>query len=399
MNDIFRGMLELKAEHMLASVGEGTPFFFASPEETMLAEGHFATVPASTNLQELTALVEAELQKAVEAGHPDPVVVGAIPFDASQPASLIIPEKVLRAGPLSRYVEVPGLSAKTEVEAACDVRPVPAPQVYAAGVQEAVQRIRKGELSKVVLARTLELEAAHPIDLQGLLRKLAQSNSRGYTFAVSINDRQGALVGASPELLLSRHGNQIRSNPLAGSAARTRDLQENMRRSQALLLSEKDLHEHKMVADAVVQALTPYCRSLYAPAGPSLVNTETMLHLASDIRGELADPSVSSLQLASSMHPTPAVCGYPFAAAREMIAEIEPFERGLYAGMVGWCDAYGNGEWVVTLRCAEVNGSQVRLFAGAGVVADSYPAHELAETGAKFRTMLNALGIASVGEA
>ncbi|WP_114968049.1 isochorismate synthase DhbC [Rhodoferax ferrireducens] len=393
MNDVFRGVVDARAENLLSGYRSENPFFFATPEHTMRAQGHYATVPQAKNLAALSQAVDAELKKARCQGHPNPIVVGAIPFDARQAASLFIPQQVLRAGPLTSRADL--VSARTD---AFTITPEPAPQIYADGVAEAVRQIKDNMLSKVVLARALDLTAAEAIDVPYLLERLARRNRFGYTFAVNLaGAEQGALVGASPELLLSRRGTQVRSNPLAGSAARAKNQLEDAHRSQALLRSAKDLHEHKVVADAVAKGLRPYCRTLDVPANPSLINTEAMWHLSSDIRGELAHPAASSLLLAASLHPTPAVCGFPSEKAFDLISQIEPFDRGFYAGMVGWCDSEGNGEWVVTLRCAQVHGNSMRLFAGAGVVAESEPASELAETAAKFRTMLNALGLAQEG--
>ncbi|WP_024930234.1 isochorismate synthase DhbC [Methylophilus sp. OH31] len=390
MNDIFRGLTgDPQAEKLLARYNQETPFFFTTPEQSMLAQGRYATIPATANMTELNLAVNTALADAVANGHPDPIVVGAIPFDTQQPACLFIPQQVVHAGPLPREGYLPPPHA-----AACQVTPTPAPEVYAHGVSTAVQQIRDHVLSKVVLARTLELTTNQPVDLQGLLQRLAWSNALGYTFAVDLGTTaQGTLIGASPELLLSRQGKHVRSNPLAGSIPRVKDSSADFQRSQGLLQSGKDLHEHKVVADAVAQALRPYCKMLSVPALPSLINTETMWHLSSDIYGELTSPPASALTLAASLHPTPAVCGHPFDQARNLINALEGFDRGFYSGMVGWCDAAGNGEWIVTLRCAKVAGQHVRLFAGAGVVADSEPQHELAETTAKFRTMLNALGL------
>ncbi len=145
--------------------------------------------------------------------------------------------------------------------------------------------------------------------------------------------------------------------------------------------------------DAVREALAPYCRTLDVPARPTLVRTATMWHLSTTVTGEPADPAVSALELACALHPTPAVCGTPTATAREVIGELEPFDRGAYTGMVGWGDAGGDGEWVVTIRCAEAEERTLRLFAGAGVVEQSSPEAETAETGAKFQTFLQAVGV------
>lgn len=389
------------AERLLSGYCGAAPFFFATPEHTLLALGRHALIPRAPNLANLSQVVDAELKKARSDGHADPVVVGAIPFDARQPACLFIPQQVMRAGPLGPDPSHAGVRTCTTRTCTYSITPNPAPQVYADGVAEAVRRIKENVLDKVVLARTLELAADERIDVHSLIRRLARHNRHGYTFAADLGgteeSTQGTLIGASPELLASRRGLQIRSNPLAGSAARAQDREEDARRSRALLHSAKDLNEHRVVAEAVTRGLRPFCRTLDAPASPSLISTETMWHLSSDIRGVLADPQVSALQLAASLHPTPAVCGHPSATAFDLISRIEAFARGFYSGMVGWCDAEGNGEWVVTLRCAKVSGNTMRLFAGAGVIAESDPQSELAETAAKFRTMLNALGMVPEG--
>lgn len=393
MNDVFRGLIDTQAEKLLAGYRSSDPFFFATPERTLLTQGRYAGIPVAKSLAGLSKIVEIELKKARLKGHPHPVAVGAIPFDTSLPASLCIPHQVMHAGPLGRQSHPVSVHGRN-----CTVTSQPQPQVYADGVAHAVAQIKAQRLSKVVLARTLALEVEETIDVRQVLERLARRNTQGYTFAVRLDGPQAAtLVGASPELLLSRRGLEIRSNPLAGSAARARDPLEDAQRSHALFHSGKDRHEHQVVADAVAQGLRPYCRTMEVPQGPSLINTATMWHLSSDIRGELADPGVNALALAATLHPTPAVCGHPTQAAFDLIREIEPFDRGYYTGMVGWCDEEGNGEWVVTLRCAQVEHKRVRLYAGAGVVAESDPDSELAETGAKFRTMLQALGLAQEG--
>ena len=378
------------AQALLDDYHSQHPFFFASPEQTLLAQGHYASVPAADNLLALSEAVSTALKQARENGHPHPIVVGAIPFDSDQAACLTIPQVVLKAGrlPPQAWSDAGALNYRITAE--------PAPQVYADGVAAAVARLKEQQLSKVVLARTLNLSADQDINVGYLLQRIVSANTQGYTFAVNLDaSEQGTLIGGSPELLLSRNGAQIRSMPLAGSAART--VQDDAATAAALLQSGKDLHEHQVVADAVAAGLRPFCTSLTVPASPSLLSTATMWHLASDIRGQLADLSMSALHLAAHLHPTPAVCGYPNQAARDLIAEIEPFERGFYTGMVGWCDEFGNGEWIVTIRCATVKEKQLRLFAGAGIVADSQPHSELAETTAKFKTMLNALGVAHEG--
>ena len=271
------------------------------------------------------------------------------------------------------------------------MREVPAAEHYGAAVASAVARMRAGEFDKVVLARTLELTASREPDLPAMLRRLARRDPGGYTFALPSGPGR-TLVGASPELLVARTGGRLTANPLAGSAPRSADLAEDVRRAAALLESPKDLHEHAVVVAAVRDALAPFCTRLDVPERPTLLRTAAMWHLSTTVTGELADPDVCALRLASALHPTPAVCGTPTDMARKVIAESEPFDRGPYTGMVGWQDADGDGEWVVTIRCAEAEGRSLRLFAGAGVVAASSPEAETAETAAKFRTFLHAVG-------
>jgi isochorismate synthase len=272
------------------------------------------------------------------------------------------------------------------------VTEVPSPERYGAAVAAAVARMRAGEFDKVVLARSLELTSGHAPDLPAMLRRLARRDPSGYTFAVPSGPGR-TLIGASPELLVARQGGRLTANPLAGSAPRSEDLAEDVRRAVALLESEKDLHEHAVVVAAVREALAPFCATLQVPERPTLVRTAAMWHLSTTVTGELADPdTATALDLASALHPTPAVCGTPTDLARRVIAESEPFDRGAYTGMVGWQDADGDGEWVVTIRCAEAEGNTLRLFAGAGVVAASTPEAETAETAAKFRTFLHAVG-------
>ncbi|GAA3399583.1 isochorismate synthase DhbC [Paenibacillus hodogayensis] len=399
------------AIRLLDDYRAGSPFFLSTSRYTLLAEGAIAAVPEESGpgaLERLPGRVTALLSAIRPPGYGMPVVVGAIPFDHTAPAQLVVPASLRRAGPLGT-----GLAdqAGQPPAAAYTVLPVPEPELYERGVERGLERLRSGELDKIVLSRSLHLTSPTSVNIGQLLRRLAGNNASGYTFAVHLPDReteQGqaradrlnrlagsrTLIGASPELLVSRVGLQVTANPLAGSAPRSEDPAEDRRRAAALLESPKDLHEHAVVVDAVAAALRPYCRQLDVPAKPSLTRTAAMWHLSSEIRGELADAATSSLALAIALHPTPAVCGAPTDRAREAIREIEPFDRGYYTGMVGWCDAAGDGEWIVTIRCAEVADRSLRLFAGAGVVAESSAAAELAETSAKFRTMLSAMGFA-----
>jgi isochorismate synthase len=376
---------------LLAGYRPGAPFFFASPRGTLLTDGTYFAVPRSVRtdaLSDLPRRVRAVLDLARAAGHDDPLVVGAVPFDPSAQARLCVPDRVWRAGRLPD--DLP--AAPAPAVGAVRVTPVPSPSAYADAVRRAVERMRAGEFAKVVLARTLALTADTAVDAGALVRRLAARDPGGHTYAADLGDGR-TLVGASPELLVSRRGRTVIANPLAGSTPRSPDPVEDRRRAEALVASAKDRREHLLVVDAVAAALRPFCVSLDVPATPQPVATASMWHLSTVVTGEVAGPEVSALDLACALHPTPAVCGSPTAAARSLIAESEAFDRGFYTGMVGWGDAAGDGEWVVTIRCAVAEGRGLRLYAGAGVVAESDPEAELAETSAKFRTLLDGLGL------
>ena len=352
-------------------------FFFASPRGTLLATG--TSQPALTSLDAVdTALATAGA---------DAVVVGAIPFAPNAPAALTLPTTVHRGDPLRPALPRPVSIGEHRITAD------PAPSHYVDAVYKALRHMEAGDLTKVVLARRLLIGVAEPIDIAAALSSLAHRDARAHSFAVDLPGR--TLIGASPELLLARDGLTVTANPLAGSAARSDDPIEDGRRAAMLLRSDKDRREHASVVDAIVTAIRPLCTDIRVPDEPQLLQTATMWHLASPITARLADPSINSLRLATALHPTPAVCGVPTDRARGLISELEPFDRGFYAGMVGWCDARGDGEWVITIRCGEVSGDahSLRLYAGAGIVAGSRPESELAETTAKFRTLLLALGL------
>jgi menaquinone-specific isochorismate synthase len=198
-------------------------------------------------------------------------------------------------------------------------------------------------------------------------------------------------LGASPELLVSRDGDVVRAQPMAGTAPRGGDPADDARLGEALLASNTYRHEHQVTIDMVYDTLVPWCSYLDYEAEPSVVGVANVQHLATLVEGRLSQPAPSVLELVHPLHPTPAVSGWPRALANEWIAEHEGLDRGRYAGTVGWVDADGNGTWAVSIRCAEVDGRVARVFAGNGIVAGSDPDTELAETQAKLLAVLGAL--------
>jgi menaquinone-specific isochorismate synthase len=257
-------------------------------------------------------------------------------------------------------------------------------------VAAAVARIKAGGLGKVVLARDLYASATTPIDDRLLLGRLAARYPECYTFACA------GLAGATPELLIKRQGREVSSLVLAGTAPRGRDAAHDAALGAALLASAKETEEHEYAAASVQDALAPLCDQLTVAERPALLKFANLQHLATTVSGTLAAPEASGaahsvLTLLNALHPSAAVCGTPTELAMELIRELEGMDRGRYAGPVGWVDSAGNGEWGIALRCAELDGPRARLFAGGGIVADSDPAAELAETVTKFRVMRFAL--------
>ncbi|WP_222182920.1 isochorismate synthase [Geminicoccus harenae] len=340
------------------------------------------------------------LLSAAEAGEPETVLhgggdgaamlVGALPYDRSRPPHLFQPETV-------RQMERPAAPAERPCPVIRSIAACPDPARFQAAVARVVDLLASGqELRKVVLSRALDLVVDRPIDVEQLVARLAL-DEQATVFAVPLPAGRWpaprCLVGATPELLLAKNDAVIRSHPLAGSARRSADRVSDRSAADGLIRSDKDRREHAMVVEAILDQLAPCCRDLARPPAPELIATRSMWHLGTRIEGRLKDPGISSVRLAGLLHPTPAVCGTPRDLADRAIRAHEGYERDFYAGAVGWCDAAGDGAWYVSIRCAEIAGTQARLYAGAGIVAGSDPAAELEETQAKFTALLAALGV------
>ena len=249
-------------------------------------------------------------------------------------------------------------------------------------VADASARIRTGALAKVVLARSVVATTENPIDLRWLALRLAESYPDCWTYLV------GPLVGATPELLVRLRDGVAESRVLAGTVARDDDAAEDEALAAWLLASAKDLEEHKYAVQSVTERLEPLGE--LQVTGPSLLTLPNVRHLATDVRVAVTGRSV--LDLAAALHPSAAVCGTPREAALALIGEIEGMDRGVYAGGVGWIDAAGDGEIGIALRCGVRTGErELTAYAGGGIMADSIPAAELAETEAKLRPVLRAL--------
>jgi isochorismate synthase len=344
--------------------------------------------------------------RELAADGPGPLAVGQIPFSERGHAWMRVPMRLVRRarsgepwlielvssdGDVRPFAPVrPMGGAPAEPFPPSQVTPLPPADGYQAMVSTAVQRIREGTMRKVVLARTMQVEAGRRLDPVRLAYRLRAVDPHAFTF-ITPDGPEASLVGASPELLVSKHGPAVRSTPLAGSAPRSGDPEEDRANADALMASAKDREEHAIVVEAIEDVLGSYCERLDHDREPVLVETANVWHLATRFEGQLRDPSPSVVELVAALHPTPAVGGTPTAVAKAAIDELEPFDRGGYAGAVGWMDAEGDGEWAIALRCARLDGQRATLFAGAGIVADSQPANELEETDRKFRAFLDSL--------
>jgi isochorismate synthase len=363
----------------------GTGFVMVQGDRGLAADGEVNSITVAAGPGQVRRAA-ALVGDALDGAHGSRVAVGAIPFDGGSAAELHIPARVVwRENLVLRPPPPP--TARRVVR----IRAEPEPGAYQLMVAEALRRIEDGSIEKVVLARTLLVESDTRLVARVLARRLRAVDPDCYVFAVSLPNGSD-LIGASPELLLRRRAHAVFSDPLAGTARRSRDPVEDARIAGTLLAAVKERREHRLTAEAVADSLAPFCVSLEVDEQPSLSATATLWHLRTSVRGRLRDDAPDALSLAAALHPTPAVCGTPTTAAMQLIRELEPFERGFYAGIVGWVDARGDGEWAVTLRCAEVSGRAARLVAGAGIVAGSDPVEEDRETEAKFDTVLRAIG-------
>ncbi len=348
------------------------------------------------------ALGSIRIEDEVDRPGTGPVAFAALPFDDQASASVIVPTLVVgRAGDGTRWATRTGtaaaLASPWSVHEAAPRRRAGAgpsrftvtssrtPEDWCGAVAAARDRIRSGALTKVVLARELVVDADEPFSAAEVLERLRAGYPSAYRFSID------GFVGASPELLVSRAGDLVRSHPMAGTAPRSGDPTADARLAASLLASAKDLSEHRITIDAVLDTLLPFCSYVDAEAEPSVAAVANVAHLATLVHGRLSSPPASALALATALHPTPAVGGAPRAEALALRAELELLDRGRYAGPVGWVDAAGNGTFAVAVRSAELDGCRARLFAGGGMVADSDPAAELAETRAKFQAMLSAV--------
>ncbi|MEX2548910.1 MAG: isochorismate synthase [Nitriliruptoraceae bacterium] len=377
-------------------------------DEGVVAWGTTARIEPGRGPQRFVRAEEALRRLADAADIDDPVRragsgligVGSFTFDADADGSvLLVPRVVIgrREGHTWRTDITPADADPVDEPASSPPRPRHQDRPRYAGsslpdlhwldaVATAIERIRAGELDKLVLARDHALWSREPFDALDLARRLTARFPRCHTFVVE------GLVGATPELLLARDGRTVRSRVLAGTTGRSDDEVEDAALGADLLASEKDLAEHRYAVESVREVLRTHCADLAGAPGPRLLRLDNVQHLATTLAGHLDETATSGLALVAELHPTAAVGGTPRGTALDLIRELEGMDRGRYAAPVGWTDAAGDGEWGIALRCAELSGARARLFAGVGVVAASLPEAELEETRLKLLAMQDALG-------
>jgi isochorismate synthase len=353
--------------------------------------------PAASRVAE--ALAAIAVDDGVRIPGTGAVAFGALPFRPDPAAELVIPEVVWGVDGDDSWITTIGAEG-TAVEADArdphpgpdpgSVRVTPArdPEWWCDLVRRATVAMRDAGpdgLSKVVLAREVLVEADAPFDRAAVLGRLRAAYPGCFLFHID------GFLGASPELLVERVGDVVRAQPMAGTAPRGADPEADAQLARDLVASPTYRHEHQITIDMVYDTLLPWCSYLDYEAEPSIVAMANVQHLATFVEGRLSQPAPTVLDLVTALHPTPAICGWPRDLATRWIEANEGFDRGRYAGTVGWVDGAGNGRWAVSIRCAEVDGTSARVFAGNGIVADSDPPTELAETEAKLDAVLRAL--------
>ena len=354
----------------------------------------------------ISKVLEA-IESRSQPGEHRPITLAALPYDLESHCSFTVAETTVvdRAGdaPFAIFIgthdgldEIVNRDLITEMarQRALDkagspehfsLDPAISHEQFRAKVASAIAAISQLHLQKVVLAREVVIEADRPYLQHELLGRLRALHPSCLSFAIR------GFIGATPELLLRKSRSQSVSTPLAGTMARSGDPEEDRRLALSLMSSSKERNEHQYVVEEIHENLRFFTDQVLVPGEPHILELRNVVHLATTITAAEIDPATSSLEVACKLHPTPAICGTPRAAAARYIEDHEGLSRDLYAGLVGFTDASGDGEWWIGLRSAMIEGTTARILAGVGIVADSDPAAEFAETQLKLQAMLAVL--------
>ena len=341
-------------------------------------------------------LEKLAISDSVHVSGTGPILFTSFSFDQNEESVLVIPEIVVGMRNGSSWITWIGDQAQPKLAESAQMLEDAeynwgdgsiSPAEWQIRVAQAIKEIESTELEKVVLARDLKVNSHRAIDPRKILRNLSAEYPSTWIFAVD------GLIGATPELLLRLSRGMVTSRVLAGTISKTGDDERDLALAASLARSSKDLEEHEYAVRSVADALDPFCTSTNVPESPFVLHLANVMHLATDVTGALIESkkSVDAFTILEKLHPSAAVCGTPTEIAAKLIKDIEGMPRGRYAGPVGWLDARGDGELGIALRCGQISGNELRIFAGCGIVAGSNPEKELTESNAKFAPMRSAL--------
>jgi len=392
-------------EHLplLDLLPDSNPVAWLRAGEGLVGWGVFATTTVSgpqrfadARKWWLKQLESFAITNSVHGNGTGPVLFASFSFSSDEESVLIIPQVIVGKKGDKSWITWIGSSPQPDLNVrAPDLihnsitwdSADHADDAWKSRVSTAVDRIQSGKLDKVVLARDFTGYSDQDIEPRTILKKLAAEYPSTWNFAVA------GLVGATPELLLRLSRKMVTSRVLAGTISKTGDDERDLALAASLARSSKDLEEHLYAVKSVADALEPFCTSTNVPDAPYVLHLANVMHLATDVTGAIAEKlaHVDAFTILEQLHPSAAVCGTPREQAGQLIAEIESMSRGRYAGPVGWIDAAGDGELGIALRCGQIDGNSIRIFAGCGIVAGSDSDKELAESVAKLVPMRSAL--------
>ena len=392
-------------EHLplLDLLPDSNPVAWLRAGEGLVGWGSFATTTvrgpqrfADARKWWLKQLESFAITNSVHGNGTGPVLFASFSFSSDEESVLIIPQVIVGKKGDKSWITWVGSSPQPALNiSAPDLihnsitwdSDEHADDAWKSRVSTAVDRIQSGKLDKVVLARDFTGHSDQDIEPRTILKKLAAEYPSTWNFSVA------GLVGATPELLLRLSRKMVTSRVLAGTISKTGNDERDLALAASLARSSKDLEEHLYAVQSVADALEPFCTSTNVPDAPYVLHLANVMHLATDVTGAIAEKlaHVDAFTILEQLHPSAAVCGTPREQAGQLITEIESMSRGRYAGPVGWIDAAGDGELGIALRCGQIDGDSIRIFAGCGIVAGSDPDKELAESVAKLVPMRSAL--------
>ncbi len=388
---------------LLQLLPDAAPYSWVRGGEGLVGWGEYASIKVSgkDRFDQVRTWWHQQLEtfsvsNAVHGSGTGPVLFTSFSFDRNEESIAVIPRVIIGQKGENSWITWAGDSAQPAIP---DTAPTYVKQDFhwregtlsetqwESRVAQAIAKIDKTEIEKVVLARDLIAATDNEIDVRPILNSLAHDYPATWVFSVD------GLIGATPELLLRLSRGMVTSRVLAGTIPKTGDDARDLALAGSLARSSKDLEEHEYAVRSVAEALEPFCSSTNVPDAPFVLHLANVMHLATDVTGALLESKhhVDAFALLKSLHPSAAVCGTPRNIAFDLIDEIEGMNRGRYAGPVGWIDARGDGELGIALRSGQVTGNEIRIFAGCGIVAGSDPSVELAESSAKFAAMKSAL--------